>query len=167
MFAPPGLDSNKCIKLCLVHDLAESLVGDLTPADNVTKVEKNRREALTMAYIKEKLLGCVNAGETGKIISDLWEEFEAGKTAESQFAQDLDKVELLLQMVEYETQGQGRVNLAEFAYVSTKLKVPETKTWAQELLDERRKFWAEHTQEKHDVAPQQQTTTEQQDRYYD
>lgn len=168
MFAPSNLDLNKCIKLCLIHDLAESIVGDLTPADNVSKLEKNRREALSIAYIKENLLGFVNAGETGKMISDLWEEFETGKTPESRFAQDLDKIELLLQMVEYEAQGQGGVNLAEFVYVSTKLQLPETKKWAQELLDERRKFWAGHDENKGDAgASKNQTTKEQQDRYYE
>ena len=34
---------NRCIKLALVHDLAESLVGDLVP-NEVTKDEKYRRE---------------------------------------------------------------------------------------------------------------------------
>lgn len=33
----------RCIKLALVHDLAESLVGDLVP-NEVTKDEKYRRE---------------------------------------------------------------------------------------------------------------------------
>ncbi|KAJ8322163.1 hypothetical protein KUTeg_000634 [Tegillarca granosa] len=39
-----GLDRDKCIKLALVHDMAESIVGDLTPSDEVHKDEKSRRE---------------------------------------------------------------------------------------------------------------------------
>lgn len=34
----------RCIKLCLVHDMAECIVGDLTPADDVPKEEKHERE---------------------------------------------------------------------------------------------------------------------------
>ncbi len=49
MFAPPSLaprlDLPKCMKMCLIHDMAELLVGDITPVDGVAKPEKNRREA--------------------------------------------------------------------------------------------------------------------------
>jgi len=34
----------RCIRMALVHDLSESLVGDITPYDNVSKEEKSRRE---------------------------------------------------------------------------------------------------------------------------
>ncbi len=34
----------RCIKMCLVHDLAESIVGDLTPSCGVSKEEKAKRE---------------------------------------------------------------------------------------------------------------------------
>jgi 5'-deoxynucleotidase YfbR-like HD superfamily hydrolase len=30
--------------MCLIHDLAESIVGDLTPKDNVSKDEKKKLE---------------------------------------------------------------------------------------------------------------------------
>lgn len=32
------------MEMCLVHDLAECIVGDLTPSDNVSKEEKTARE---------------------------------------------------------------------------------------------------------------------------
>ena len=37
----------RCIKLALVHDMAECIVGDIAPADNVSKEEKHRREAVS------------------------------------------------------------------------------------------------------------------------
>jgi hypothetical protein len=44
MAAPPSLASRldlcKCMKMCLIHDMPESLVGDLTPADGVPKTER-------------------------------------------------------------------------------------------------------------------------------
>ena len=30
--------------MCLIHDLAECIVGDLTPSDNVSKEEKTKLE---------------------------------------------------------------------------------------------------------------------------
>ena len=36
--------THRCIKMALVHDLAESIVGDITPSCGVSKDEKHRRE---------------------------------------------------------------------------------------------------------------------------
>lgn len=109
MLAPPsivsGLDIGRCIKMCLIHDMAESLVGDITPVDGVPKVEKNRREASTMDYITKTLLGNVSGGSAGHDIRNIWQEYEDSKTPESLFVHDVDKLELLLQMVEYEKRG--------------------------------------------------------------
>ena len=41
----PGVDGAKCVKMALVHDIAEAIVGDLTPHDPVTPAEKHAREA--------------------------------------------------------------------------------------------------------------------------
>lgn len=38
------LIDDRCIKLALVHDMAECIVGDIAPADNISKAEKHRRE---------------------------------------------------------------------------------------------------------------------------
>lgn len=145
MLAPPSLagrlDMNRCIKMCLVHDMAESLVGDITPVDGVPKPEKSRREATTMDYITGTLLGGEGNQAVGIELRSLWQEYEDSVTPESHFVHDVDKMELLLQMVEYEKRGQGHVDLGEFAYVATKMALPETRTWAAELLQEREAFW--------------------------
>jgi len=154
MLAPPSLasrlDLHKCMKMCLIHDMAESLVGDITPVDGVAKPEKSRREATTMDYITKTLLGNIYGGQStaGEDIRAIWQEYEDSKTLESLYVHDIDKVELLLQMVEYERRGreQGRgeadkLDLGEFAYVATKLVLPETKEWAAKVLEEREELW--------------------------
>ncbi|MEQ2303115.1 HD domain-containing protein 2 [Ameca splendens] len=40
----PTVDRDRCIKLALVHDMAECIVGDIAPSDNISKAEKHRRE---------------------------------------------------------------------------------------------------------------------------
>ncbi|KAI0161866.1 HD domain-containing protein [Hypoxylon sp. FL1284] len=135
------LDLNKCMKMCLVHDMAESIVGDITPVDGVAKPEKSRREADTMDYIAKKLLGNVNGGRAGEEIRAIWQEYEDSKTDESIFVHDIDKIELLLQMVEYETRMAKKLDLGEFAYVATKVALPETREWAKDILRERAQFW--------------------------
>lgn len=150
MLCPPGLrdriDRDKCTRMCLVHDMAESLVGDITPVDGVPKPEKSRREAETMDYLTSNLLGGLWGGKAGKAAGDeiraLWQEYEDSETLDSHFVHDIDKVELLLQMVEYERRGERRLDLGEFAYVATRLALDETREWAAEIIKEREAYWA-------------------------
>jgi putative hydrolases of HD superfamily len=127
--------------LALVHDMAESLVGDITPVDGIAKVEKNRREEATMDYLCKELLGSVHGGIAGKQIRDAWQEYEDAKTLESRFVHDVDKVELLIQMVDYERSTKGECDLSEFAYVADKVETEEVKQWCTQLLKERDDYW--------------------------
>ncbi|KAI5919790.1 HD domain-containing protein [Camillea tinctor] len=145
LVCPPALaarlDMAKCTKMCLIHDMAESLVGDITPVDGVPKPEKSRREAETMDYLTRNLLGGVDAGIAGQQIRAIWQEYEDSETLDSQFVHDLDKVELLLQMVEYEKRTNRTLDLGEFAYVETRLVLPEMQQWGKEVLRERNEYW--------------------------
>ena len=137
--------------MALVHDMAELLVGDITPMDRVPKSEKGRREAETMEFLcgKGGLGGGggrggqqgEGGGAQGEGIKAIFEEYEEGKTLESVFVHDVDKVELLLQMVEYEKRGEGRVDLGEFSWVAQKVQLVEMKEWCREILRERVEFW--------------------------
>lgn len=127
--------------MALIHDMAEALVGDITPVDGVAKSEKNRREAETMEYICKDLLGNVGGGLSGKDIRDIWQEYEDSETLESKYVHDIDKMELLLQMVEYERSHEGRIDLSEFSWVAQKIELPEVKDWCNDVLKERAEFW--------------------------
>ncbi|KAF8856821.1 hypothetical protein BDZ45DRAFT_675179 [Acephala macrosclerotiorum] len=146
MFAPPSLSSRidvqRCVKMALIHDMAEALVGDITPVDGVAKHEKNRRESTTMDYFEKSLLGRVNGGVTGKDIKAIWQEYEDSKTLESKFVHDVDKIELILQMVEYEKREDRKLDLGEFSWVATRIELDEVKEWSEALLKEREDFWA-------------------------
>lgn len=152
MLAPPslvrdkGLDVAHCTKMALVHDMAESLVGDITPVDGVEKEEKARREAETMAFLCRGLLGGYGDGAQGESMRDIFLEYEEGETLESKFVHDIDKIELLLQMVEYEKRAEGKSNpgdqdLGEFSRVVNNVQLEEMKEWCREILKERVEFW--------------------------
>jgi len=147
MLAPFSLSSRlnipHCTKMALVHDMAESLVGDITPVDGVNKEEKSRRESTTMDYLCRSLLGVWGQGDQGKAIRQIWQEYEDGISLESMFVHDVDKMELLLQMVEYERRKEpkGELDLGEFARVARGIKLEEVKVWAREVLKEREDFW--------------------------
>ena len=170
MLCPPALskrlDIPRCTKMALIHDMAESLVGDITPVDGVTKDEKSRRETETMDYICSSLLGSVDGGAQAKEIRGIWQEYEDNQTPEAHFVHDVDKMELLLQMVEYERSHEGRIDLGEFSWVATRIVLPEVQQWAAELLREREVFWAERGTKPSDVAEVSDWMRAKQDEYY-
>ncbi|KAJ5780235.1 hypothetical protein N7457_005395 [Penicillium paradoxum] len=141
MMAPPTLAARinipRCTKMALVHDMAEALVGDITPVDyHITKAEKARREAAVMEYIATTLLGKVPGGMlSGAEIKSVFEEYEEDVTLEAHFVHDIDKMELLLQMVEYEHSNE--VDLTEFTHVAKRIRLPEIQAWAADVIAER------------------------------
>lgn len=169
MLAPPTISSKinipRCTKMALIHDMAESLVGDITPKDEIAKQEKSRREAETMDYISKTLLGNVYGGNAGEDIRKVWQEYEDSETLESRFVHDVDKIELLLQMVEYEKSLNAETSLAEFVHVVKRVKLEEMRTWADEIIAERNAFWQSKSKE----PPQPDISKkfeEQSDQYY-
>lgn len=169
MLAPPALSSKldipRCTRMALIHDMAEGLVGDLTPVDKVPKPEKSRREASTIDWVAERLLGNVHNGTAGQSLREVWWEYENGETPESKFVHDVDKIELLLQMVEYERANDCQIDLSEFSWVARKLTMPEMKAWADEILKERADLWEQHEKQPRDPVAAA-TIKDQQDEYY-
>lgn len=59
------LDRLKCLQLALVHDLAESIVGDIIPSDNIPEEKKHEMEdeamkEITTAAGKQSYLYIIN-----------------------------------------------------------------------------------------------------------
>ncbi len=169
MLAPSSLASRisipHCTKMALVHDMAESLVGDITPVEGVSKAEKSRRESTTMDYLCTSLLGKFDRGSAGNDLRAIWQEYEDGETLESKFVHDVDKMELILQMVEYEKVHDGQLDLGEFSWVARRVQLPEVKAWCDELLQDRDEYWRSigKTPKRLDITEEQKT---QQDEYY-
>ncbi|XP_010268406.1 PREDICTED: HD domain-containing protein 2-like [Nelumbo nucifera] len=130
----PGIDRDRCIKMAIVHDIAEAIVGDITPLDGVSKLEKSRMEQDGLDNMC-KLLG---GGSRAKEIGDLWMEYEENSSPEAKVVKDFDKVEMILQALEYENE-QG-ADLDEF-FQSTagKFQTDLGKAWASEIASRRRK----------------------------
>jgi putative hydrolase of HD superfamily len=95
--------------------MAKALVRDITLMNKVTKHNKNRREKTTIDYFTSSLLGKVNNRITGKEIYDIWREYKDGETLESKFVQDVDKIKLVLQIVDYERVHEHKLDLRDFS----------------------------------------------------
>uniref|UniRef100_V9LD78 5'-deoxynucleotidase HDDC2 n=1 Tax=Callorhinchus milii TaxID=7868 RepID=V9LD78_CALMI len=91
------INKDRCVRLALVHDMAECIVGDIAPADNISKEEKHRREKEAM----EHLTGLLNE-DVEKEIFDLWEEYENQSSFEAKYVKELDRFEMIMQAFEYE-----------------------------------------------------------------
>ncbi|XP_026561240.1 HD domain-containing protein 2 [Pseudonaja textilis] len=91
------LNKDRCIRLALVHDMAECIVGDIAPADNISKEEKHRQEKEAMKHLTRLL-----SEDLEKEIYELWEEYEYQSTAEAKFVKQLDQCEMIIQALEYE-----------------------------------------------------------------
>ncbi|KAG5052562.1 hypothetical protein AAZX31_02G194100 [Glycine max] len=129
----PGVDRNKCIKMAIVHDIAEAIVGDITPLDGVSKAEKNQREQEALDHMCKVLGG----GSTAKEIAELWMEYEANSSPEAKFVKDLDKVEMILQALEYEDE-QGKDLDEFFQSTAGKFQTETGKAWASEIVSRRK-----------------------------
>ncbi|XP_063993826.1 5'-deoxynucleotidase HDDC2 isoform X2 [Diachasmimorpha longicaudata] len=122
----------RVMEMALVHDLAEAIVGDITPHCGVPVAEKHRREDEAMVEIS-KLLG--NKGpETLK----LFREYESRDSPEAKFVKDLDRLDLIMQAYEYEKRDQTHGKLEEFFAASTEhISHPLLKKIANEILTRR------------------------------
>jgi len=89
-----GLDPLKLVQMSLIHDLAETKVGDITPFCGVSKTEKRRREQIAL----EELLKDIDEGVAWLA---LWNEYEDQHTAEAVAVRNIDKLEMAIQAVEY------------------------------------------------------------------
>ncbi|KAG2182036.1 hypothetical protein INT43_006962, partial [Umbelopsis isabellina] len=128
----PTLDREKCIKMAIVHDLAEAVVGDITPHAGVSKDEKYRQER-TAIESYQSLLGDSNMA---KEITSLWQEYEDAATPEALLVKDLDKFEMIVQALEYEKSDKKELQ-SFFNSTNGKFKHPTVKAWAEALYAER------------------------------
>lgn len=89
-----NLDMAKVLTMINIHEYGETIVGDITPKDGVTKEEKYDKEMNAIIQIM--------GNHPGKMtILELWKEFEAKQTNEAIFVSLLDKFQSVLQAKEY------------------------------------------------------------------
>ncbi|KAF3903826.1 hypothetical protein AA313_de0207129 [Arthrobotrys entomopaga] len=132
----PAIKKDRCVKMAIVHDMAESLVGDITPLDGVPKPEKHRRELETMEYLTKTLLEPISESIANEFM-ELWMEYETGQTPEAILVKDVDRYELILQTMEYEKTH--KLDLGEFLHVAEGVKTPFMKDWVAEAVAQRDK----------------------------
>jgi putative hydrolase of HD superfamily len=90
-----AVDIEKCLKMALLHDLAEAETGDTPVFENQQQDRKQAKyynEQRAILHIKSTL-----NEEVGLQIYELWEEYERQECYEAKFVRALDKLEAQLQ----------------------------------------------------------------------
>ena len=93
-----NFNTEKILKMILLHDLAESVTGDITPEQKGV-IDKKRLENKTMKEILSNL-----SEEIQTKYLDIWDEYQDNKTIDANLVHQIDKFEMALQAKIYEKQ---------------------------------------------------------------
>jgi putative hydrolase of HD superfamily len=102
------MDSTKILKMAILHDLAESIIGDLTPEDG-PKSTKIKLENTAMKKILSTLEPRIQ-----KQYSSVWMEYQKNQTPEAKLLHQVDKLEMALQANIYKKSGYSKQQLQPF-----------------------------------------------------
>ena len=101
-------NSEKILKMILLHDLAESKIGDYTPnqisKENKVKIENNAYDEMISALpesIKSQY-------------AQIWEEYQKHESPESKIVHQIDKLEMALQAKMYQKDGSSKEAVESF-----------------------------------------------------
>ncbi len=115
-------DTERLIRMLLLHDVQEALTGDYDSFAKekmgMSKVKLRERTAV------KRVLSTLPADLKKRYVS-LWEEFEDRKSFEAVLANDIDKIEMAAQALEYSKQGYDAGKLEAFlTSVQNEVKTP-------------------------------------------
>jgi 5'-deoxynucleotidase YfbR-like HD superfamily hydrolase len=128
-----GADVGHTAAMCLLHDAHETRIGDVP--------------SVGRAYVTTAAPEAISAHQTSgmpdaaaKAFQELTTEFEAGQTIEAQVARDADKLETLLQAVEYQAQGHDTAAWQETSIAA--LRTESAKQLAQAIIASDPQWWS-------------------------
>ena len=137
-----GADVGRTSALCLLHDAHETRIGDV-PSVGRAYVTTAAPEAVS----SHQTAGMPDAA--AKAFQEITAEFEAGQTIEAQVARDADKLETLLQAVEYQTQGHDTTAWQETSIAS--LRTDAAKQLAQAISTADPQWWSAFAASYHEL----------------
>lgn len=85
------VDITRVIKMVLIHDLVEVYAGDTYAYDAAANASKRQREE----EAADRIFGMLPEDQ-GKMLRQLWEEFETYETAEARFAHVMDNFQPMI-----------------------------------------------------------------------
>lgn len=146
LLLPQDFNLQKCIAMGVLHDVAETLTGDICPEDQVSKQEKARMETEAVEKVASLLGQCSSSGEEGGDYSkgtceqqmlSLLHEYETRESKEAIGVKDLDLLDMIIQADEYEERFD--MDLGEFfdGTPVSRFRTPAIQSIAQEVHNQR------------------------------
>ena len=89
-------DSERILKMVLLHDLAESKIGDYIP-EQISKEKKNKLENDAFCEIIKQLPDIIQSQYL-----QIWQEYQENTSPESNIVHQIDKLEMVLQAKIYQ-----------------------------------------------------------------
>jgi putative hydrolase of HD superfamily len=124
-------NSEKIIKMVLLHDIAESKIGDYTP-EQLSKEKKTEIENNAFNEIIKKLPDLIKSQYL-----QIWKEYQENTSPESKLVHQIDKLEMALQANIYKKDGHSQEKLESF-FESAKMDItdPKLKELFTEIIKE-------------------------------
>ena len=124
-------DSEKILKMVMLHDLAESKTGDFTP-DQIPKEKKTVLENEAFLEIMENLPENIKS----KYL-EIWNEYQENDSPESDIVHQIDRLEMALQARLYQKGGHSEEKLSSFfESARTEITHPKLKELFRKILDD-------------------------------
>lgn len=96
--APDAMDRARLLSYAAVHDLAETLAGDITPHDGVSAIDKARAEQAAIDELATR-------GLPATLVA-LWHDYEAQADDEARYIRELDRLDMAVQALAYAPQAE-------------------------------------------------------------
>ena len=124
-------NSEKIIKMVLLHDLAESKIGDYIP-EQLSKEKKIELENNAFNEIIKNLPDLIKSQYL-----QIWQEYQENNSIESKLVHQIDKLEMVLQANIYKKDGHSQEKLESF-FESAKIDIidPKLKELFTEIIKE-------------------------------
>jgi len=100
------LDADRVTRIALLHEIAEARITDI-PYPAFRYLDEGSKEKAEQQAVADMLAGF---GPLAERYMALWEEFSEAETLEGQIVRAVDKLELLVQVYEYERLGYRPMN---------------------------------------------------------
>ena len=126
-----SLDALKLLRMALIHDLPEAVIGDLMPSQKTAETKEREETAI------QQILGLLPKQHMENYLA-VWNEYQEGKTKEAKAVRQLDKIEMALQAKEYEKAGSPSKSLERFiCSAKDAVELPELRRLLSGVLEEK------------------------------
>lgn len=133
-YAKESVDVGHVVKMCIVHDLVEIIAGDTFAFDAEGNVGKEEREKKAADELFSHL-----PEDQGKMVRQLWEEFDAMETADAKYAACMDRLQPFFHnmLTEGHTWVEGGADrkMVEKRMAIIKDFMPEVYKWMEKNMD--------------------------------